>query len=86
MSNEESRRKTGIQAKVFSDKMEKACVVLVEHTVTHSKYSKKMKKSKKLIVRADDSVKVGDLVSIVPSRRPLSKRIHFQVSQVLKAI
>lgn len=68
---------TGI---VKSTKMDKAIVIEVTNTKTHSKYKKSYKTVKRYTVACLDSkkFKVGDSVEVI-SCKPVSKTIKFKV-------
>lgn len=64
---------------VVSDKMDKTIVVNVTRFVEHSKYGKRIKKSKKYKAHDEDnSKKIGDTVEIEETR-PISKDKKFKV-------
>jgi|APCry1669188879_1035177.scaffolds.fasta_scaffold30352_5 small subunit ribosomal protein S17 len=68
---------------VTSTKMNKTVVVTVETVKSHSLYDKKIKSSKKFLAHNELDVSEGDVVSIRESK-PFSKRVTFEVVQVLK--
>jgi len=64
---------------VVSDKMNKTIVVEVTRFVEHSKYGKRVKKSKRYKAHDEDnSKKIGDTVEIEETR-PISKDKKFKV-------
>ncbi len=64
---------------VTSDKMDKTIVVKVTRFVEHSKYGKRIKKSKKYKAHDENnSKKIGDVVEIEETR-PISKDKKFKV-------
>lgn len=64
---------------VTSDKMDKTIVVSVSRFIEHSKYGKRIKKTKKYKAHDENnSKKIGDLVEIEETK-PLSKDKHFKV-------
>ncbi len=64
---------------VVSDKMNKTIVVEVTRFVEHSKYGKRIKKSKKYKAHDEDNTKkIGDMVEIEETR-PISKDKKFKV-------
>lgn len=68
-----------IEGVVVSDKMQKTIVVEVSRFVKHPKYGKYYKISKKYKAHDENNkYKVGDKVSIVPTR-PISKDKKFKV-------
>ncbi len=68
-----------VQGTVVSDKSDKTIVVRVERRFMHPVYKKFITRSKKLTAHdADNSCKVGDLVSIRECR-PRSRRKHWEV-------
>ena len=71
--------KDTLEGVVVSDKMEKTIVVEVSRFVKHPKYGKYYKISKKYKAHDENNkYKVGDKVSIVPTR-PISKDKKFKV-------
>lgn len=68
--------------RVVSDKAEKTVTVLVEGKKTHPLYKKSYVWSKKYLVHDELGAKLGDVVSITPTR-PISKRKHFKVIKIL---
>lgn len=74
------RTKKGI---VTSAKMEKTVTVTVARSVVHPIYKKRFPVSKKFLADTNDlEVKEGDVVRIGECR-PLSKRKHFKVIEVV---
>lgn len=70
---------TVLQGVVTSDKMDKTVVVSVTRFIKHPKYGKYYKVSKKYKAHDEDnSVKVGDKVTIIETR-PISKDKKFKV-------
>lgn len=64
---------------VVSDKMNKTVVVEVTRFVEHSKYGKRIKKSKRYKAHDEDNTKkIGDKVEIEETR-PISKDKKFKV-------
>ncbi len=62
-----------LMGKVISDKMDKTITVLIERRVKHPIYGKYVSKSSKLKAHdAENTCKIGDIVTIAESR-PLSK-------------
>ena len=78
------KKKKRLQGKVVSTKMAKTIVVLVENYVTHPKYKKRIRKTKKFLVHDEhDDAKLGDIVEIIACRL-ISKRKAFRLLQVLE--
>ena len=74
-------RKT-IQGTVISNKMDKTAVILVERTVIHPRYKKRMKESKKYHIHdSTNSLKPGDKVKAMECR-PLSKKKRFRLIEI----
>ncbi len=69
---------------VLSDKMEKTVVVGVKRLFTHSRYGKKIRRTKKYFANNELGVKQGDKV-IIEQTRPLSKLKRCKVVKVLNA-
>lgn len=64
---------------VVSNKMDKTVVVEVTRFVEHSKYGKRIKKTKKYKAHDEDNLKkIGDVVEIEETK-PISKDKHFKV-------
>lgn len=72
-----------MNGKIVKISSEKTAIVQIESVYTHPVYNKQIKKVKKLMVHDELGAKVGDVVQI-QSTRPLSKRKHHKVSQILK--
>lgn len=69
---------------VVSDKMDKTVVVAVETFVTHSLYSKKMKKTTKFKAHDENNeCGIGDVVRIMETR-PLSKDKNWRVVNIVE--
>ena len=74
-----------LQGRVVSTFCDKTAVVSCDVLKVHPVYSKRVKKTKKYIVHDESEVaKIGDIVSLIPTR-PLSKRKRFLVESVVKA-
>lgn len=72
------------RGRVVSDRMEKTVVVVVERTLRHPLYGKRMTKETKYYAHdEDDEYRVGDLVSIEETR-PLSKLKRWRVVELLE--
>lgn len=70
---------------ISSAKMQDTVTVTVHRSVFHPIYKKRYRVSKKFLAdTAGQTLRVGDLVEIAECR-PISKRKHFKVTQVLKA-
>jgi small subunit ribosomal protein S17 len=68
---------------VVSDKMTKTVIVRIDRTVSHPKYDKRFKVSRRLAAAAEPSaVKVGDRV-IIEETRPLSATKRWRVIKKL---
>ena len=68
-----------LQGVVISDKQDKTITVKVERRLTHPKYKKIIKISKKYCAHdADNRCKEGDLVKIIESR-PISKNKRWRL-------
>ncbi|MBE3556410.1 MAG: 30S ribosomal protein S17 [Firmicutes bacterium] len=69
---------------VVSDKMEKTVVVRVERLIEHSKYHKRLRRSKKYKAHDENNrCHVGDQVRIEETR-PLSKEKRWRVVEILR--
>jgi len=74
------RTKIGV---VVSNKMQKTVVVAVENITQHGMYQKYIRRTSKFLAHANDPLNVGDRV-IIEETRPLSKRKHWAVKEVLE--
>ena len=75
------KRLTG---RVTSDKMDKTVVVEVERLKRHRLYGKVLKRTKKYLAHDEENAcRIGDLVRIIESR-PLSRRKHWVVEQIME--
>ena len=74
------RTKIGV---VVSNKMMKTVVVAVENLVQHGMYQKYIKRTSKFLAHANDPLNVGDRV-VIEETRPLSKRKHWAVKEVVE--
>ena len=73
-----------ITGKVVSDKMEKTVVVAVESRVTHPRYKRIIRRTRKFKAHdADNSCHIGDKVKLVETR-PLSKEKRWRVVEILE--
>jgi len=63
---------------VVSNKMQKTVKVLVSVTERHKRYGKVIKRKKTFFAHTDDSLNVGDKVTIMETR-PISKRKSWRV-------
>ena len=71
------------QGTVTSAKMQNTVTVMVTRLVMHTKYRKRYPVSRKFLADTDGKqVKEGDTV-LIGETRPLSKRKHFKVLEVL---
>jgi small subunit ribosomal protein S17 len=68
-----------LQGTVVSDKADKTIIVLVETQVSHPKYKKRVKVSKKYAVHDENNkFKTGETVKIIECR-PISKSKKWEV-------
>ena len=74
------RTKIGV---VVSNKMQKTVVVAVENITQHGMYQKYIRRTSKFLAHANDPLNVGDRV-IIEETRPLSKRKHWAVKEVVE--
>jgi small subunit ribosomal protein S17 len=83
--NQDQPRKRKIKyGKVVSAKGEKTIIVAVDNQVRHPRYEKYIKRRTKLAVHDEKNLaKVGDEVSIVPTRRYSKNKAH-RLVQVLR--
>lgn len=68
---------------VISNKMQKTVVVKVESKTKHPLYKKIITRTKKIKVRDELGVTVGQKVKISETK-PFSKDVHFKVTEVIK--
>ncbi len=69
---------------VVSDKMDKTAVVAVVERVRHPKYSKFVRRTKRLYAHDEtNDVNVGDRVRVMETR-PLSKNKRWRIIEVLE--
>ncbi len=66
------------KGKVVATKNAKTATVVVERTMTHPLYMKKMKRETKFQVHDEIGVKVGDMVRFVATR-PISKTKKWKI-------
>ncbi|MCI0511871.1 30S ribosomal protein S17 [candidate division KSB1 bacterium] len=84
MENIEREQIKSKQGHVSSDKMDKSRVIVVERLIKHPIYKKVIKKTSKIMVHDEKNEShVGDLVKVVATR-PLSKRKHWRVLEILE--
>ncbi len=77
------RRK--LVGRVVSVKTEKTALVLVERSMIHKRYKKKLKRSKRYMVHDEkNELKLGYLVEIIEAR-PMSARKRFALSRILES-
>jgi small subunit ribosomal protein S17 len=79
---ERGKRKT-LTGVVWSDKMDKTVIVMVNRLVLHPVYKKYMRKRKK--VKAHDEkneCRIGDKVLLIETR-PLSKEKRWRIKEIL---
>lgn len=80
---ERNKRKV-LKGTVVSNKMDKAVIIKVEKLVLHSRIKKYYTLTKKFYARDEkNQCEVGDVIEIVETR-PLSKKIRWRVSRILK--
>jgi small subunit ribosomal protein S17 len=81
MTTAHRKHRSGV---VFSNKMDKTVVVLVERLVKHPKYKKYLRVRNKFKAHDErNSCNVGDLVEIVETR-PLSRDKRWAVKSILR--
>ncbi|XP_027336891.1 uncharacterized protein LOC113850526 [Abrus precatorius] len=69
---------------VVSNKMQKSVVVAVDRLFFHKVYNRYIKRTSKFMAHDEqNSCNIGDRVRLDPSR-PLSKRKHWVVAEILK--
>ena len=69
---------------VYSDKMDKTVVVMVERLVKHPRYKKYVKKGAKYKAHDENNeCHTGDIVSIIETR-PLSREKRWKVKKIIK--
>ena len=79
MNTTKTNKNKVLKGVVTSDKMDKTIVVSVTRFVEHSKYGKRIKKSKKYKAHDENNTKkIGDVVEIEETK-PMSKDKHFKV-------
>jgi small subunit ribosomal protein S17 len=86
MATEETKKKTVERTKigvVVSNKMQKTVVVAVENITQHGMYQKYIRRTSKFLAHANDPLNVGDRV-VIEETRPLSKRKHWAVKEVVE--
>ncbi|MEK6372811.1 MAG: 30S ribosomal protein S17 [Acidobacteriota bacterium] len=86
MATEETKKKAVERTKVgvvVSNKMQKTVVVAVENITKHGMYQKYIRRTSKFLAHANDPLNVGDRV-VIEETRPLSKRKHWAVKEVLE--
>lgn len=77
MKNQDKKLNKVLKGVVVSDKMDKTVVVEVSRFVTHPKYGKRIKKTKKYKAHDENNnSKIGDVVEIIETK-PISKDKHF---------
>lgn len=79
METKIKKSKKVLKGVVVSDKMDKTVVVNVTRFVEHTKYGKRIKKSKKYKAHDEDnSKKIGDVV-LIEETKPMSKDKKFKI-------
>ena len=82
-TQQRGRRKV-MQGVVFSDKMDKTIVVLVEDRVKHPLYGKVMTKSSRIKVHDEDNTAgIGDRVRVMETR-PLSAQKRWRLVEIIE--
>jgi small subunit ribosomal protein S17 len=71
-----------LEGKVISAKMDKTITVVVEHLWEHPMYGKRIKRSKKYLVHAEDKVKEGQIV-LIAETKPMSKKKSWKLLEIL---
>lgn len=70
--------------RVFSDKMNKSRVIVIERFVPHPLYGKYIKRTSKFMAHdAENESHVGDLVKIMETR-PLSRKKRWRLVEILE--
>ncbi|MBI5744803.1 MAG: 30S ribosomal protein S17 [Elusimicrobia bacterium] len=78
-----NKRKT-LRGVVVSDRMTKTRVISVDHVISHSVYSKTLRRNRKFYAHDEaNESKAGDLVEIV-STRPLSALKRWRVTRIVE--
>ena len=73
-----------LAGRVISDKMQKTVTVEIERLIRHSRYSKYVRRTTKLLAHDENGEShTGDLVIITPCR-PFSKRKSWRLLEVVK--
>ena len=79
---EQGQRKTRVGT-VVSDKMEKTIVIKVERVEAHPRYSRRVKRTKRLKAHDENNeCRVGDRVRVVETR-PLSRDKRWRVDAIV---
>jgi small subunit ribosomal protein S17 len=78
------RKRQSIVGEVISTKMDSTVTVMVTRQIPHPIYHKRVKRYKNYLAHvASVTPSEGDIVKI-SSIRPISKRIRWQVSQIIR--
>ena len=78
------RKRQSLVGEVISTKMDSTVTVMVTRQIPHPIYHKRVKRYKKYLAHvASVTPNEGDIVKI-SSIRPISKRIRWQVSQIIR--
>ncbi len=73
-----------VKGRVISNKMQKTIVVQVERKVKHPLFEKYVRRFSKMYAHDEDNTcRVGDLVTIAPSR-PLSKTKRWKLVEIIR--
>ncbi len=80
----ERNKRRVLNGTVVSTAADKTISVLVEYQARHSKYGKRIRRSKKFAAHDEDNqARVGDTVTIMETR-PLSKRKKFRLLEIVE--
>ena len=78
------RKRQSLEGEVISTKMDSTVTVMVTRQIPHPIYHKRVKRYKNYLAHvASVTPNEGDIVKI-SSIRPISKRIRWQVSQIIR--
>lgn len=72
-----------LTGKITSNKMDKTVAVVVNKLWTHPIYKKSIRRTKKYLAHTEDSLKIGQTVTIAESK-PISKKKRWTVIKVEK--
>lgn len=78
------RQKKVLQGVIVSDKMDKTAVALVERTIQHSLYKKRIRRSKKYKIHDEQNeCQIGDHVKLIECK-PISKDKRWRLLEVVR--